>query len=181
MLNRIGTANWALTNHSSGITSNMAKLIYLIGTGKKVDFGKHVFEQTMKHVETNATKLPIAFPSLITELILSQQPSILLPEEYESRRPPPISFNHKLFAEPHVPDIKFKEKVAVETSAPLDKSSQKKVLTELIQVSKELEETIKSSTIRKNCVDHLILQLTKSLAENEGDAQAEAEQEVEED
>ncbi|KAK2374395.1 hypothetical protein QL285_075361 [Trifolium repens] len=180
ILNRIGTANWAPTNHSSGITSNLAKLIYLIGTGKKVDFGKHVFEQTMKHVETNATKLPIAFPSLITELILSQQPSILLPEEYESRRPPPISFNHKLFAEPHVPDIEFKEKEVVETSAPLDKSSQKKVFAELIQVSKELEETIKSSTIRKTCVDHLILQLTKNLAENEGDAQVDAEQEEEE-
>ncbi|WJX29405.1 hypothetical protein P8452_18051 [Trifolium repens] len=180
ILNRIGTANWAPTNHSSGITPNLAKLIYLIGTGKKLDFGKHVFEQTMKHVETNATKLPIAFPSLITEIILSQQPSILLLEEYESRRPPPISFNHKLFAEPHVPDIEFKEKEAVETSAPLDKSSQKKVLAELIQVSKELEETIKSSTIRKTCVDHLILQLTKNLAENEGDAQTEAEQEEEE-
>ncbi|KAK2362362.1 hypothetical protein QL285_087431 [Trifolium repens] len=170
ILNRIGTANWAPTNHSSGITPNLAKLIYLIGTGKKLDFGKHVFEQTMKHVETNATKLPIAFPSLITEIILSQQPSILLPEEYESKRPPPISFNRKLFAEPHVPDIEFKEKEAVETSAPLDKSSQKKVLAELIQVSKELEETIKSSTIRKTRVDHLILQLTKNLAENEGDA-----------
>ncbi|KAK2396299.1 hypothetical protein QL285_057957 [Trifolium repens] len=181
ILNRIGTANWAPTNHSSGITPNLAKLIYLIGTGKKLDFGKHVFEQTMKHVETNATKLPIAFPSLITEIILSQQPSILLPEEYESRRPPPISFNRKLFAEPHVPDIEFKEKEAVETSTPLDKSSHKKVLAELIQVSKELEETIKSSTIRKTCVDHLILQLTKNLAENEGDAQAEAEQEEEEE
>ncbi|KAK2397885.1 hypothetical protein QL285_059413 [Trifolium repens] len=180
ILNRIGTANWAPTNHSSGITPNLAKLIYLIGTRKKLDFGKHVFEQTMKHVETNATKLPIAYPSLITKIILSQQPSILLPEEYESRRPPPISFNRKLFAEPHVPDIEFKEKEAVETSAPLDKSSQKKVLAELIQVSKELEETIKSSTIRKTCVDHLILQLTKNLAENEGDAQAEAEQEEEE-
>jgi hypothetical protein len=177
MLNRIGTANWAPTNHSSGITPTLAKLIYLIGKEKKVDFGKHVFEQTMKHVETNATKLPIAFPSLITEIILSQYPSILLPEEFESKRPPPISFNHKLFAEPHVPDIVFKEKEAAETSAPLNRSSQKKVLAELIQVSKELEETIKSSTIRKTCVDHLIKQLTMKLAE--GDAQAKDEQEEE--
>jgi hypothetical protein len=178
ILNRIGTANWAPTNHSSGITPTLAKLIYLIGKGKKVDFGKHVFEQTMKHVETSAIKLPIAFPSLITELILNQHPSILLPEEYESKRPPPISFNRKLFAEPHVPDIVFKDKEAAETSAPLDRSSLNKVLAELIQVSKELEETIKSSTIRKTCVDHLIKQLTMKLAE--GDAQAEDEQEEEE-
>ncbi|KAK2444107.1 hypothetical protein QL285_015160 [Trifolium repens] len=181
ILNRIGTTNWVPTNHSSGITPTLAKLIYLIGTGNKVDFRKYVFEKTMKHVETNAAKLPIAFPSLITELILSQHLSILLPEEYESRRPPPISFNRKLFAEPHVPDIGFKEKEAVETSAPLDKNSQKKVLAELIQVSKELEETIKSSTIRKTCVDHLILQVTKNLAENAGDAQAEQQEEEEED
>jgi hypothetical protein len=106
-------------------------------------------------------------------------PSILLPLEFESKRPPPISFNRKLFPEPHVPDIMFKEKEAVETSAPLDKSSQNKVLAELILVSKELEETIKISTVRKVCVDHLIKQLTKKLAETEevGNAQAENEQE----
>jgi hypothetical protein len=71
--------NWAPTNHSLGITSTLAKLIYFIGAGKKVNFGKHVFEQTMKHVETNVVKLPIAFSSLITEIILSQYSSILLP------------------------------------------------------------------------------------------------------
>jgi hypothetical protein len=77
----------------------------------------------------------------------------------------------------------FKEKEAVETSAPLDKSSQNKVLAELILVSKELEETIKISTVRKVCVDHLIKQLTKKHAETEevGNAQAENEQEEEED
>ena len=54
----------------------------------------------------------------------------------------------------------------------------KKVLAELIQVSMELEETIKSSTIRNTCVDHLIKQLTMKLPE--GDAQVEAKQEEEE-
>ncbi|MCI64265.1 envelope-like protein, partial [Trifolium medium] len=40
----IGAANWAPTNHSSGTTPALAKLIFLIGTKAKLDFGEYVFE-----------------------------------------------------------------------------------------------------------------------------------------
>jgi hypothetical protein len=47
MLNNIGAANWAPTSRSLGITHSLAKIIFIIGTKANMNFGKHVFEQTM--------------------------------------------------------------------------------------------------------------------------------------
>jgi hypothetical protein len=72
ILNRIGVANWTPTNHGSGITHMLAKMIYLIGTKRKLNFGDHVFNQTMKHADSFAIKLLIAFPYLITGMLNTQ-------------------------------------------------------------------------------------------------------------
>ncbi|MCH81024.1 envelope-like protein, partial [Trifolium medium] len=53
----IGAANWAPTNHGFGITPMLAKMIFQIGTKRKINFGEHVFNQTMKHANTFAIKL----------------------------------------------------------------------------------------------------------------------------
>ncbi|KAK2369594.1 hypothetical protein QL285_082716 [Trifolium repens] len=183
ILNRIGAANWAPTNHGSGITPTLAKMIFLIGTKKKINFGDHVFNQTMKHAETYAVKLPIAFPCLITGMILRQYPNILYPDEAPTQKPQVLSFDYKLFAGTHVPDIVFpKMKEAAEASDSMPRANKEDVLAELIQISKTLEQTIKTSTARKNHVDNLI----KSIMEEEGEeevgvAQAEAEQQEEEE
>jgi hypothetical protein len=72
ILNRIGASNWTPTNHGSGITHILAKMIYLIGTKRKLNFGDHVFNQTMKHADSFAIKLLIAFPYLITGMLNTQ-------------------------------------------------------------------------------------------------------------
>ncbi|XP_057444768.1 uncharacterized protein LOC130737014 [Lotus japonicus] len=66
ILNRIGAVNWVPTQHTSAISTILARLIYKIGTMAPIDFGTFVFEQTLKHAETCAVKLPVSFPSLIT-------------------------------------------------------------------------------------------------------------------
>jgi hypothetical protein len=83
----------------------LAKLIYLIGLKKKINYGEHVFNQTRKHAETFATKLPIAFPTLITGMILDQHPDSLHTGEAQSKKPLSLSFDYKLFGGSHVPDI----------------------------------------------------------------------------
>ncbi|XP_057418474.1 uncharacterized protein LOC130712672 [Lotus japonicus] len=105
VLSKIGAANWLATNHTSGITIPLAKLIFWIGTGATMDFGQHVFEQTFKHAGSYAVKLPIMFPCLITELILQQHPSILQADEAPSKKGLPLDFDYRLFAGTHVPDI----------------------------------------------------------------------------
>ncbi|KAK2374760.1 hypothetical protein QL285_075700 [Trifolium repens] len=157
ILNRIGAANWAPTNHGSGITPMLAKMVFLIGTKKKINFGDHVLNQTMKHAETYAVKLPIAFPCLITGMILSQYPNILYPDKAPTKKPQVQSFDYKLFAGTHVPDIVFpKMKEAAEASDFMPRANKEDVLAELIQISKTLEQTIKTSTARKNHVNNLI-------------------------
>ena len=72
ILNMIGATNWTHSNHTSGITTGLAKMIFLIGIMAKLDFVEYVFfYQTMKQAETYGVKLPFAFRSLITEIILS--------------------------------------------------------------------------------------------------------------
>ncbi|KAK2356929.1 hypothetical protein QL285_094246 [Trifolium repens] len=184
ILNRIGAANWAPTNHGSGITPMLAKMIYLIGTNKKINFGDHVFNQTMKHADTYVVKLPIAFPCLITGMILRQYPNILYPDEAPTKKPQVLSFDYKLFAGTHVSDIVFpKMKEAAEASGSMPRTNKENVLAELMQISKTLEQTIKTSTARKTHVDNLIRSI---MEEGEGEeevgaAQAEAEQQEEED
>jgi hypothetical protein len=77
ILNRIGAANWVPTTHSSDIATGMAKFIYCIGTKTKMNYGAYIFEQTIRHGKSDAVKLPIAFPTLLSRIIVDQQPGIL--------------------------------------------------------------------------------------------------------
>jgi hypothetical protein len=75
-----------------------------------------------------------------------------------------------------------KGKEAAEASSSLPRANKDDVLAELIQISKTLEQTIKTSTARKNHVDNLIKSIMEEEGEEEvGAAQAEAEQQEEED
>jgi len=44
-----------------------------------MDFGAYIFEQTIKHAKTDVVKFPIAFPTLLCNIILDQYPSIKTP------------------------------------------------------------------------------------------------------
>ncbi|XP_058768704.1 uncharacterized protein LOC131642477 [Vicia villosa] len=77
LLHKIGAANWVPTNHTSTIAAGLGRFIYAIGTKTVFDYGTYIFDQTMRHAGTSATKLPIAFPSLICGIILKQYPGIL--------------------------------------------------------------------------------------------------------
>lgn len=56
-----------------------------------------MFNQTMKHVDSYAEKLPIAFHCLIIEIILKQHPNIVHAEEMKKKKPLPLTLNYKLF------------------------------------------------------------------------------------
>ncbi|XP_058766254.1 uncharacterized protein LOC131639824 [Vicia villosa] len=84
LLHKIGAANWVPTNHTSTIAVGLGRFIYAVGTKTKFDYGTYIFDQTMRHVGTSATKLPIAFPSLICGIILKQHPGILKSKDSRS-------------------------------------------------------------------------------------------------
>src|ERR1044072_6220952 len=107
ILHKIRAANWAPSSHTSSVPLHMAKLIYAIGTKSPMDFGNYVFDLTMKHGDIFAVKLPIAFPCLITELILAQHPDILRDGEMEAPKSKPLNFDYRLFVGTHVNDIEI--------------------------------------------------------------------------
>ncbi|XP_058768523.1 uncharacterized protein LOC131642263 [Vicia villosa] len=96
LLHKIGAANWVPTNHTSTIVVGLGKFIYVVGTKTKFDYGTYIFDQTMRHAGTSATKLPIAFPSLICGIILKQHPGILKSKDYVCKRESALSFHYKL-------------------------------------------------------------------------------------
>ena len=86
MLNKIGAANWVPTTHSSDIATCLGRFIYAVGTRTKMDNGRYVFDQTMRHAKSDAVKLPIAFPTLLCKIILSQHPNIVSAADLPMKR-----------------------------------------------------------------------------------------------
>ncbi|XP_057443915.1 uncharacterized protein LOC130736081 [Lotus japonicus] len=170
ILNRIGTVNWVPTQHTSAISATLARLIYKIGNMISVDFGTFVFEQTLKHAETCTVKLPISFPSLITEIIMQQHLKIGRDDEEAMPKGGPISLDHRLLYGPHVADIAVPSSRTF-ASAPVSKAGRRVVIDELQAVSKALQETITTSTARKAKVDELLLKLQEE-EDQEGETSA---------
>ncbi|KAL5127955.1 hypothetical protein HKD37_14G040296 [Glycine soja] len=105
ILHRIGAANWVPTNHTSTIATGLGKFLYAVGTKSKFNFGNYIFDQTVKHSESFAVKLPIAFPTVLCGIMLSQHPNMLNYTDSVMKRESPLSLHYKLFEGTHVPDI----------------------------------------------------------------------------
>ncbi|XP_050877820.1 uncharacterized protein LOC127081622 [Lathyrus oleraceus] len=152
-LHKIGSANWVPTNHISTISIALGRIIHAIGTRVNYDFGRFIFEQTIRHASTNAVKLPIAFPSIICGIILSQQPGILRTSDIPSRRKIPLSIHYKLFKGSHVNDVM--------TSARRESSPKGSLIDQLKEICKELDNGIKVAKARKEALKVLICSLER--------------------
>ncbi|KAI5394588.1 hypothetical protein KIW84_061286 [Lathyrus oleraceus] len=84
-------------------------------------------------------------------------------EERRNKKPLPLTLDKKLFVGTHVPNIMAKHhgQTVSGSSSLVSKATRKDVLYELMEVSKALQVTITSSTIRKRSVDGLIKMLNK--------------------
>ncbi|XP_050909205.1 uncharacterized protein LOC127122976 [Lathyrus oleraceus] len=137
ILHKIGSANWIPTNHASTISINLGRIIHAIGT-----------------------RLPIAFPSLICGIILSQQPGILSTSDIPSRRKSPLSIHYKLFEGSHVNDVM--------TSAKREPASKGSLIDQLKETCKELDNGIRVAKARKEALEVLICSLEKEEVEKTG-------------
>lgn len=98
----------------------------------------------MKHANSYDVKMHIVFPSLICGVILSQNPGIFVGSYVVSKRESPMSLHYRLFAGTHIPYIVVRSRQEAGSS-----TSKEGIIVELKEMSKTLEETIKSSTKRK--------------------------------
>ncbi|XP_050874866.1 uncharacterized protein LOC127078454 [Lathyrus oleraceus] len=115
---------------------------------------------TVKHASTNAIKLPIAFPSIICGIILSQQLGTLRTSDIPSRRKTPLSIHYKLFEESHVNDVM--------TSARRESASKGSLIDQLKETCKELDNGIKVAKARKEALEVLICSLEREGREKAG-------------
>src|ERR1044072_4530901 len=173
ILHKIGAANWAPSSHTSSVPLHMARLIYAIGTKSAMDFGAYVFDLTMKHGDTYAVKLPIAFPCLITEIILAQLPDILRAGEREAPKSKLLNFDYRLFVGTHVNDIEIPSARDSGHPGSVSGSAKENLLPELIATSKTLHETIRISTEQKLKIYKLIQQIMHEQAEDSAKDQPE--------
>ncbi|XP_058733144.1 uncharacterized protein LOC131604738 [Vicia villosa] len=155
MLHKIGASNWIPTNHKSTISTVLDRFLYAVGTKAKFDYGAYIFDQTMKHAGSFSIKGPIAFPSLLSGIILDQYPNILNEHDVVCKRESPLAFHYKLFQGKHVPDT-------VMTSAETSKSGASVSKPEVIAI---LKETCKELEARKMYLEQMIR--TLEMDENE--------------
>jgi hypothetical protein len=57
----IAAAKWVSPTHSSDIATWLGKFIYVVVFKARMDFCAYIFEQIVKHAETDVVKFPIAF------------------------------------------------------------------------------------------------------------------------
>ncbi|KAK2451809.1 hypothetical protein QL285_010826 [Trifolium repens] len=161
ILNRIGTANWVPTTHTSDIATGLARFIYSVGTGTMFNYGAHIFDETVQHGKSWAIRMPIAFPSLICSIILAQHPSILTADDEVSKRESPLDFHPRLFEGTHAADIEITgPSVAAPTGS--GSMSRKEMIASLEAACKALDE-------KKKSLEQVIMALRQEEAAEEGE------------
>ncbi|KAL5191242.1 hypothetical protein HKD37_04G010534 [Glycine soja] len=176
ILHRIGAANWVPTNHTSTVATGLGKFLYAVGTKSKFNFGNYIFDQTVKHSESFAVKLPIAFPTVLCGIMLSQHPNILNYTDSVMKKESPLSLHYKLFEGTHVPDIVSTSGKAAASGAVTKDT----LIVELKDTCKVLEATIKANTEKKMELERLIKRLSES-GIDDGEAAEEEEEAAEEE
>ncbi|KAK2392363.1 hypothetical protein QL285_065733 [Trifolium repens] len=150
ILNRIGTANWVPTTHTSDIATGLARFIYSVGTRTMFNYGAHIFDETVQHGKSWAVRMPIAYPSLICGIILAQHPTILTADDEVSKRESPLDFHPKLFDGKHAADIEFSGPSSVVGAGPSGVTAgpgsmnRKEMIASLEAACKALDEKKKS-------------------------------------
>lgn len=71
ILYKIYITNWHPTSHLSTISTTLANLIYLVGTGSKVNVGDLIYQYVLRHVGSFGINIPIYFLRFLCAFSLS--------------------------------------------------------------------------------------------------------------
>src|ERR1044072_6246481 len=108
--------------------------------------------------------MSIAFPCVLTELILSHHPHNLRKDEQQFQKASPFTFDYRIFAGTHVPDIEIlsaKDPYGVGSSATAPEPAKENIFSELIDISKTLQDTIRIFSEKKGRLEKLISRCKK--------------------
>ncbi|XP_045798156.1 uncharacterized protein LOC123892411 [Trifolium pratense] len=158
LLNKIAASNWVPTTHSNSVATGLAKFIYAVGTGTCYDYGTHIFHATILHGSSTAVKMPIAFPTLICSIILSQHPDICTNSDVPVSRPSALTMDFRLLEGKHAADI-----AVASLKTPAVGMTKRQMIANLREVSNMLGE-------KKELIDGVIqaLELEQTKANEDG-------------
>ncbi|XP_045797063.1 uncharacterized protein LOC123891267 [Trifolium pratense] len=158
LLNKIAASNWVPTTHSNSVATGLAKFIYAVGTGTCYDYGTHIFHATILHGSSTAVKMPIAFPTLICSIILSQHPDICTTSDVPVSRPSALTMDFRLLEGKHAADI-----AVASLKTPAVGMTKRQMIANLREVSNMLGE-------KKELIDGVIqaLELEQTKANEDG-------------
>lgn len=163
--------NWMPAKHSTIVRTELALLMYNVGTKGYFDFGKFVFYKIVKQCESQKYKKPLCYPSLIFGVIESQA-NVLLPTDiYEVDSPSLVitdKLNNSVY---HVNDIpeSISTDSTVVTAIPLvvpqkislTRTYKERVAREISMEVDHLSKLIESSQLRKHHLEALLSELQK--------------------
>ncbi|PNX85094.1 envelope-like protein, partial [Trifolium pratense] len=165
ILNRVAAHNWVPTTHSGDVVRGLGKFIYAVSTKAKFDYGTYFFHETLSHAVTYAVEKPIAFPTLLCNVILEQHPNILRSTDVPCKRKGKLTIEQRLLTGTNV-------------AAGVGPSVQAGVLSRK-QMIADLTETSRALKARKLKIDRVIEALkaeeAAETAEGEPDGQEGAE------
>ncbi|MCH84151.1 envelope-like protein, partial [Trifolium medium] len=137
---------------SARLTAKYAALNKIAAVNRVPTCTPTAYPQTLLHGKSLAVKMPIAFPTLLCNIILGQHPDILTATDEESPRQSDLCLDYRLFEGTHAADI---------AGASGSKSSGTLSKQHMID---ELKESSKALAERKEAIDRVIAALEAEVA-----------------
>ena len=72
VLHKLAFQNWIPTTHTTAVNKPMAVVLFKVGRGKSIGLPALMFKQILKHAEVKSRFGSLHFPSLICNVLLSQ-------------------------------------------------------------------------------------------------------------
>ncbi|XP_045810756.1 uncharacterized protein LOC123905167 [Trifolium pratense] len=132
ILNRVAAHNWVPTTHSGDVARGLGKFIYAVGTKAKFDYGSYFFHETLSHAMTYAVEKPVAFPTLLCNVILEQHLDILRSTDVPCTRKGGLTIEQRLLEGTNVA-------ASVGSSVQAGVLSRKQMIADLTEASRALE------------------------------------------
>ena len=105
VMHKMALVNLMPTSNSTNVSEAVGKLLFVLGSDKKLDFGQIIFDQIIDHAQTFVVLKPIGFPRLICSIILNQHPDMLCARDGRGEPMKEFTISDKLMAGSHKVDV----------------------------------------------------------------------------